>query len=353
MTTITGFTSTRMLAIENNTVVSGSVTGDNLILTKHDGTTVNAGDVRGPVGPQGPEGEVTTENLNSAIEGVESNISDLSTTVSANADAIAQNTLSIADMASDLVPAGVVSMTAMESIPAGWLELNGLTVPNAQTMYPELYAAAPASWKSNGDLVLPDMRGRMPVGRDVGNSLFNTLGKKGGATSVTLQKANVPKHTHEMPTHSHTMPSHKHTMGTHTHSISHDHGAADTTTTSHTHSTSETTINSGLHVVYYGGGGTLGLADGNVWGGVAGAPMNLGKLTGSSTGGAHKHSFNMPSFSGTSGATDPGDTSNTDPGDTNSTDPGDTKDGTLAGLGSAAFNTVSPYFVLRFIIKAH
>jgi len=349
MTTITGFTSTRMLAIENNTVVSGSVTGDNLILIKHDGTTVDAGNVRGPVGPQGPEGEVTTENLNSAIEGVESNISDLSTTVSANTDAIAQNALAIADMSSDLIPAGVVSMTAMESIPVGWLELNGLIVTDAQTMYPELYAAAPASWKSNGDLVLPDMRGRMPVGRDATSSLFNTIGKKGGATSATLEKANVPKHTHEMPTHRHTMGTHKHTMGTHTHTIDHNHGAANTNTDgAHAHDTIENN--------YGADGSVAGWVNAPGWVQLNGLTTR-GGLTYergvTSKGSSHKHSFNMPNFTGTSGAADPGDTSTVDPGDTSTVDPGDTKDGTLSGLGSNAFDTVSPYFVLRFIIKAH
>jgi microcystin-dependent protein len=352
MTTITGFTSERMLGIENNTVVSGVISGDDLILTKHDGTTVIAGEVRGPVGPQGPEGEVTTENLNSAIDGV-------NTAVSANTSAIAQNTLDIANVediayeVADRLPAGVVSMTIMQSIPTGWLELNGLTIPDANAEYPELYAAAPSAWKTGGSLNLPDMRGRMPVGQHASNALFNQLEEKGGVTSVTLQKANVPKHAHEMPTHNHTMPSHSHTLSKHKHSINHNHPARTTTATTHNHTTSETAINSGLAVVYQGGGGSLGIADGNVWGGVWGNPLNVGKLNGSSSGGSHTHSVDLPNFTGTSGEASGTNTSSVDPGDTNSKDPGDTKDGTLDGLGSSAFTTVSPYFVLRFIIKAH
>jgi hypothetical protein len=45
-----------MLAIEGASVIDGDVVGDNLILTKHDGTQINAGSVRGPAGPQGPIG---------------------------------------------------------------------------------------------------------------------------------------------------------------------------------------------------------------------------------------------------------------------------------------------------------
>src|SRR4051812_17753160 len=54
MATITGLTADRMLAIEAASVVDGDVVGDNLILTKHDGSTVNAGNVRGPQGVPGP-----------------------------------------------------------------------------------------------------------------------------------------------------------------------------------------------------------------------------------------------------------------------------------------------------------
>ena len=50
MGTVTGLTSVRMLAIEAASVVSGAISGDNLILTKYGGGTINAGNVRGPQG---------------------------------------------------------------------------------------------------------------------------------------------------------------------------------------------------------------------------------------------------------------------------------------------------------------
>jgi hypothetical protein len=56
MTTVTGLTAARMLEIEGASVIDGDIDGDNLILTRHDGTQINAGDVRGPVGPVGPVG---------------------------------------------------------------------------------------------------------------------------------------------------------------------------------------------------------------------------------------------------------------------------------------------------------
>ena len=57
MTTVTSLTADRMLAIEAASVVDGDVVGDNLILTKHDGTQINAGSVRGPTGSPGPVGQ--------------------------------------------------------------------------------------------------------------------------------------------------------------------------------------------------------------------------------------------------------------------------------------------------------
>lgn len=56
MATVTVLTAARMLAIEAASVVSGAISGDNLILTKYDGTTVNAGNVRGATGAQGIQG---------------------------------------------------------------------------------------------------------------------------------------------------------------------------------------------------------------------------------------------------------------------------------------------------------
>ena len=67
MATITGFTSTKMQAIEDSTVVDGNIVGDNLILVTRDATQIDAGNVRGPQGIQGPIGEVSTSAMNIAI----------------------------------------------------------------------------------------------------------------------------------------------------------------------------------------------------------------------------------------------------------------------------------------------
>lgn len=58
MATVTVFTAERMQEIEDGTVVSGAIVGDDLILTKHDGSTVNAGVVVGPEGPPGSDSPI-------------------------------------------------------------------------------------------------------------------------------------------------------------------------------------------------------------------------------------------------------------------------------------------------------
>jgi hypothetical protein len=72
MTTVTGFTASRMLAIENGTVVDGDVVGDDLHLVKRDGGVINAGNVRGPIGPAGPGRTLVTSSTKPTTWGVES-----------------------------------------------------------------------------------------------------------------------------------------------------------------------------------------------------------------------------------------------------------------------------------------
>lgn len=53
MGAITGFEASRMLGIERNTIVDGEIVGTHLILTRFDGTTIDAGVVQGAAGLNG------------------------------------------------------------------------------------------------------------------------------------------------------------------------------------------------------------------------------------------------------------------------------------------------------------
>lgn len=77
MGTITGLTADRMIEIEDASVVDGNVVGDNLILERHDGSTIDAGNVRGAAGSNGTNG-VNAPFVRAASPG--SNVASLSGT---------------------------------------------------------------------------------------------------------------------------------------------------------------------------------------------------------------------------------------------------------------------------------
>ena len=58
MATVNGYTAEHMDSLMAENIVDGSISGDNLILEKRDGTTVNAGNVRGPAGTDAAPGSV-------------------------------------------------------------------------------------------------------------------------------------------------------------------------------------------------------------------------------------------------------------------------------------------------------
>lgn len=58
MATVTAYTAQRMKQIEDASIVGGRVSSDNLILTRFDGTEINAGNVRGPQGETGTTGGI-------------------------------------------------------------------------------------------------------------------------------------------------------------------------------------------------------------------------------------------------------------------------------------------------------
>lgn len=69
MATITGLTAERMKQIEAACVVDGEIQGDNLVLTRHDGTPIQAGNVRGPQGIQGIPGSISVSPAGGVLAG--------------------------------------------------------------------------------------------------------------------------------------------------------------------------------------------------------------------------------------------------------------------------------------------
>lgn len=69
MATVNGYTAERMKEIEDNTIVDADIVGNDLILTRFDGTTFNAGEVRGAPGPTGPTGPAGATSITICTSG--------------------------------------------------------------------------------------------------------------------------------------------------------------------------------------------------------------------------------------------------------------------------------------------
>ncbi|AXC38644.1 minor tail protein [Arthrobacter phage Tatanka] len=153
MATIITYNPTRTLAIEQKTVVDGSVNGSgDLILEHRDGTTFNGGKVQAPKGPTGT---------------------------------------------SRPVPAAQIMLYAGTTPPDGWMFCDGSAV--SRTNFPDLfsilgtlYGAGDGSTTFN----LPNLKGRVPVGLDVAQTEFEVLGRLGGEKKHVLTVAEIPSHQH-------------------------------------------------------------------------------------------------------------------------------------------------------------
>lgn len=159
-----------------------------------------------------------------------------------------------------VTPTGVVSFFAGSSAPSGWLLCDGSAVN--RTTYSALFGVIGTTYGSGDGVTtftLPDLRGRVPVGKNSGT--FSALGNTGGAESVTLTAAQSGS-----PDHTHTYSGTSATGGDHTHNVvsptaftadtygrgAHDFDAVTTIATvssgtsgSHTHGYSGTTSGTG------------------------------------------------------------------------------------------------------------
>ncbi len=97
------------------------------------------------------------------------------------------------------LPAGVITQFAGSTAPSGWLLCEGQSV--STTTYPALFAAILYSYGgSGGSFTLPNLKGRVPVGRDTAQGEFDNLGETGGAKTHALTISELAQHNHGVGT---------------------------------------------------------------------------------------------------------------------------------------------------------
>lgn len=265
-----------------------------------------------------------------------------------------------------LTPTATIVATARATAPDGWLLCDGSNVSRAT--YATLFSAIGTAFGAgdgSSTFGLPNLKGRVPIGRDGAQTEFDTIGETGGSKTHTHTNpasgtsgahthqidppltASVPDvHTHTVPVHTHAGPSHSHTGPSHTHVTnppttttssngSHTHGSAnvpsgtgaafsvmnDVSAGSHTHTVSIGDITSSSSgTASTGLGGT----------GATGGPSYVAPVTSATSSDSHSHDVDIAAF--TSGAES-------------------TTHSHTVGTSDAS-SSLSPYVVINYIIKA-
>jgi len=96
-------------------------------------------------------------------------------------------------------PVGEVTQFAGSSAPTGWLLCDGSAV--SRTTYAALFAIIGTTYGSgNGSTTfnLPNLKGRVIVGRDAAQTEFDVIGETGGEKAHTQTTAEMATHSHSI-----------------------------------------------------------------------------------------------------------------------------------------------------------
>ena len=99
----------------------------------------------------------------------------------------------------DTFPIGAITSYAGSIAPTNWLICDGSAI--SRTTYADLFNAIGITYGAgNGSTTfnLPDLQGKIPVGKDTTQNEFDTLGETGGEKTHTLTIDEMPSHKHDM-----------------------------------------------------------------------------------------------------------------------------------------------------------
>jgi microcystin-dependent protein len=98
-----------------------------------------------------------------------------------------------------LIPPGSIIQFGGSSAPTGYVLCDGSEYDKVG-QYAALFAAIGGQYgQTTTKFRVPDLKGRVAVGRDTSQAEFDVLGESGGAKTHTLSLGQMPSHTHKIP----------------------------------------------------------------------------------------------------------------------------------------------------------
>jgi microcystin-dependent protein len=119
-----------------------------------------------------------------------------------------------------LIPAGVITQYGALTAPTGWVLCQGQALSRTNPLYSRLWNAIGTNYGAGDGTStynVPNLQGRIPVGRDSTQTEFDALAEVGGSKTHLLTSSEMPSHTHIQDAHNHTQNSHNHTQDAHNH----------------------------------------------------------------------------------------------------------------------------------------